>query len=199
MSTPPAFDPPVFLQAKRSTGIVLTDLPEYAVQGASRASLSGEILQVSGKAFLLQCSIRETVSGTVWLGFVLEPSTENEGSWELVPNEGSTVEDPIYKKVSVTVKEKASGASDATQLKNFINEASAFQYVAEKDPEGKCHILGPAILAEEETSFYIILPSYKGGSFLDYCLRKEKFTEPQARFAFREILTVGATIRQSLV
>ena len=199
VQAPPPFPPPILLTARRTTGNVLT-APASSETDASappnlerKASVAGNILLVHDSndpkakqhAYLLQRKIKDSLHGTVRVGFVLRHPTESEaGIWELVDSASSK-----HEMVAVKIRPK-SKVEQADSDHDPRNELSALQWITANDPEGKGRLLGPTVLAEDETNLYAIMPYQKEGSLFDYCDTKGKLSEPEARFFFRQMIEV---------
>ena len=197
VQAPPPFPPPVLLSARRLMGEVLTSAVEndgvtQAPSLVRKSSLAGNILLVQDdqnpkaekKTFMLQRKLKASTHGSVRLGFVLrDPSKSESGVWELVPKSNDGGDGDLFEMVAVKIEPKNS-------TENPLVDLSALQWIAANDPEGKGHLLGPAIIAADDAHYYTITPFQNGGSLLDYCAEVGQLPENEARFIFRQMLKV---------
>jgi serine/threonine protein kinase len=165
------------------------------------SSLAGNILLVEENhgskaktsAYLLQRKIKDSIhGGSVRVGFVLrDPSRSETGVWELEPG-GSSDEPHQMVAVKIDDKFKLSRGQEenSPQTQDPMNELSVLQWITANDPDGKGHLLGPTILAEDSLHIYTITPYQNEGTLFDYCDTVGKLSESEVRFFFRQILEV---------
>lgn len=187
---PPPFPTPIFQKARRITGHVLTQIPsEQAFVPPPLTTLERKtsvadhilLLEDTTVAYTLQRKIKDTVHGSVRVGFALNQVKEQIGMYELVPN----LQDKGYQMVSVHMYALLDDDGEM-----MINEIAALQWITNAAKEYP-HLLGPVVVAKDTTHMYMITPFHKEGSLFDYCGRVGRLSESEGRYFFRQILQVS--------
>jgi len=138
------------------------------------------------RAYWLQRTIRQAIYGKVRQGIVLNRRSLNgEVIWEIT-NKLCAVKEMSWNYIE---RHRGSLAEDP------IKEVSAMQYLKENDASRSAesimsseHVIMPLDLLSDERYLYSVMPYCDGGELFDRLEQHEKFTEPEARYWFRQIL-----------
>jgi hypothetical protein len=170
------------------------------------------------RAFMLQRKIKSTVFGTVRVAYALRNAgSGNSGTvpdgtrssssvsvWEVAAVPAIADSDlflgeaPEYL-VAVSIEDRAkvlsaqpTGLLFTTTAQDPRSELSALQMVADgSNSSNFMHVVGTRLIAADDNHVYtVVAPFCKEGSLFDYCVRRGRLREDEARFFFRQILMV---------
>ena len=199
---PPPFPDPVFRKARRCGGMVAT--PSFQDANSTEApalkrqeSVSGDILviqvdkDVSGgseRAYLMQRKLRETPFGSVRVGYVVE-KMKDSGIYHVKPTSKGSGE---YDMLEIAMENKARIMSEPSVAYHHSAELSALQMIAALLPSESLpmHLQRVELVAADEQFIYTICPYHKDGSLYDYCSALGRLSEDDARYFFRQVLSV---------